>query len=86
MPVKLTRPNSNLRAYLRLRGEDTSRSFFAVIPGGSVGQSRTKANPQLGPSGASTSPESGFAVSDSEELVSRENRKIWGINFHGVYI
>ena len=75
MPVKLTRPNNKLRAYLRLRGEDTSRSFFAVIPGGSVGQSRTKASPRLGPSGASTSPESGFAVSDSGELVSRKIAK-----------
>jgi len=64
MPVKLTRPNSRLHAYLRLRGAGTSRSFFAVIPGWSVGQSRTKAIPRLGPSGASTSPESGFAVSD----------------------
>ena len=49
---------------LRQRGAGTSRSFFAVIPGWSVGQSRTKAVPRLGPSGASTSPESGFAVSD----------------------
>src|SRR6266404_4420679 len=73
MPVKFPRPNSKLRAYLRLRGAGTSRSFFAVIPGWSVGQSRTKACPRLGPSGASTSPESGFAVSDYEELVSREN-------------
>ncbi len=86
MPVKFTRPNSRLHAYLRLRGEGTSRSFFAVIPGWSVGQSRTKTYPRLGPSGASTSPESGFAVSDQEELVSRENRKIWGRNFQGVYI
>ncbi|HWN75519.1 MAG TPA: hypothetical protein VNO13_07225, partial [Candidatus Udaeobacter sp.] len=68
------------------RGAGTSRSFFAVIPGWSVGQSRTKTYPRLGPSGASTSPESGFAVSDLEELVSRENRKIWVRNFYSVYI
>jgi hypothetical protein len=56
MPVKLTRPNRKLRACLRLRGAGTSRSFFAVIPGWSVEQSRTKTYPRLGPSGASHVP------------------------------
>jgi len=33
MPVKFPRPNSKFRAYLRLRGAGTSRSFFAVDTG-----------------------------------------------------
>ena len=60
--------------------------FYSVITGGLRGFCRTKARPRLGPSGASTSPESGIAVSIHAPSVSSENRKIWLTFFADVYI
>jgi len=56
MPVKFPRPNSKFRAYLRLRGAGTSRSFFGGDTGLERGAKPDQGMSRLGPSGASTSP------------------------------
>jgi hypothetical protein len=60
--------------------------FFALEPGPFRGLTRTLFNPRLGPSGASTSPESGFAVSTEENFLSREKRKMWLTFPYRVYL
>jgi len=57
------------------------RSYFALVFCGDTGMERgsitDQVTPQPGPSGASTSPESGLAVSVHVWSVSSKNHKIW---------
>ena len=61
---------------MRARSMHFALGFFSLrTRAGSRMQTDLKI-PRLGPSGASTSPESGFAVSTEEKILSREKRKM----------
>jgi hypothetical protein len=53
---------------------------------GFVALMRTFLYPRLDPPGASTSPESGIAVSSVGNFLSREKRKMWLTFSHSVYL
>jgi hypothetical protein len=69
------------------RGAETSRSIFCLEPGlASRSLYGPIRNPRLGPPGASTSPESGMAVSRCVKFLSREKRKMWLTFSYHVYL
>src|SRR5713101_2662219 len=85
-PVVRTQPNSTCSASCTGAGQVLRARFFRLEPGPLRGLTRTLIHPRLGPSGASTSPESGFAVSTEENFLSREKRKMWATFSYCVYL
>ena len=62
---------------VRARSRHFALGFIRLEPGPLRGCTRTLVSPRLGPCGASTSPESGVAVSTHAHFLSREKRKMW---------
>src|SRR5881227_3096140 len=60
--------------------------FFAKQPGGLSWTRGPSSRSRLGPAGASTSPESGVAVSTDAKSLSRGKREIWLIFWYRVYL
>src|SRR5271163_3387964 len=71
----LAQPHGRRLASMRAK-PNFALDFFVYNPGWLRALTRTLLHPRLGPSGASTSPESGFAVSTHVNSLSREKRKM----------
>src|SRR5437667_1030527 len=82
-----TQPDSSVPRLKYGRGAGIRARFFRLKPGLPRGLAHTDLfRPRSGPSGASTSPESGFAVSTEENILSREKRKMWLTFSYCVYL
>ena len=85
--VVRTQPNSRVPRLKYGRGAGIRARFFRLKPELPRGLAHTDLfRPRSGPSGASTSPESGFAVSTEENILSREKRKMWLTFSYCVYL
>src|SRR5439155_11705448 len=85
--VVRTQPNSRVPRLKYGRGAGIRARFFRLKPGLPRGPAHTDLfRPRSGPSGASTFPESGFAVSTEENILSREKRKMWLTFSYCVYL
>ena len=82
-----TQPDSSVPRLKYGRGAGIRARFFRLKPGLPRGLAHTDFfRPRSGPSGASTFPESGFAVSTEENILSREKRKMWLTFSYCVYL
>jgi hypothetical protein len=86
-PAGSAQPNSNCRAEIPGAEQVLRARFFCLKPGlASWSLHGPIPQPRLGPPGASTSPESGSAVSTSAKFLSREKRKMWLTFSYCVYL